>query len=390
MLLQAVALTLNNLVDFNRPERSSNMARLVKTAALQPLDIILCTPVGAGFMAQAMGGQFSHAALLVAKTVRFESAVEGITFEPWSIDDCRYSEGKRILLQGTSNYAKFAVYRHPDLLKVDSDTLRKHQNRMLGLAGQFNFKEYPPIERFDGILERLSEEDRRIGRRLLARVLRDHGRIVPGPFCSALVYRLFEEIGLPISAPVSDPDVVTPNDLAESNLQVVPDLHPSDEELALPQDRDGKDLADQIPSRAQYPSEVVYAMGLLQGMTVVQRLFEGMIEELGPDAHGKILNEAIDAQVEAVRRIQNSDRKLIEWIARAESELLPPIENGERIENLERSSAELMAQAPVYSKADATASLKPIVDFLVHHGSYEQLANNPAVQARLKDQNSSE
>jgi hypothetical protein len=193
-------------------------------------------------IAKFSGGQFSHAALCVSPQMTFESDMGVI--------------GHRLIhILGTADVGKdrttvgeapgqpeyCAVYRHPMMSQVS----RRKFAKALALEMEESFgKDYSELYRLVELSD-LSEGVQSLAMRAL-RFWERNSEKIHGPFCSELVNRFFNRLGLPLFDDERPPNKVTPNALATASKLVLIEeacLHSKDVRL---HDRALTDSVDKI------------------------------------------------------------------------------------------------------------------------------------------------
>jgi len=205
---------------------SNNMATYIRAEILQPLDVILLRWKGRAQvkLAKYLGGPYSHAVIVVNKTMRFNSVEEGIRFWPVEFSKCKTHNNHIYFLEKIDKYALLDVYRHNDLRDVSKRSLEKLQTDLIKTIVPFHLDQYPPLKTFHGIINGL-RIDRRIISKIFTRVYDrvKESKIVPGPFCSELVSEIFKNLNLMLFSSDEKSELISPNDLAKSRLQKLED-----------------------------------------------------------------------------------------------------------------------------------------------------------------------
>jgi hypothetical protein len=230
-----------NAIAIGTPDAASDLpTTLLRADMIEPGDVLLTYLGGSSskIVANLSSGEFSHAALLVNSRVMFESDYGGIDLKPikrlgigtiagvWSDLGRLPAAPKRL-----------AVYRHPGLKKLPAgafaealwaelrhscgrDYADMHRLVMLAkppdwlmpldrlqLAAQLKQMIAATLKHYDRVVDAV----KLYGGRPLARK-------IPGPFCSELVARVYERMGLALFPDRRPTWQISPNDLAKSNL----------------------------------------------------------------------------------------------------------------------------------------------------------------------------
>lgn len=201
------------------------MTALVRADLLQPFDVILSRPRRAKVsqkIAMVTRSRYSHATIVVNRSLRFEAVGRGLTYTPVQFVACGFNEQSLVFLEDVSAYRYFDVFRHPDLMKADPSMLSRVEDRLIELTSALVYQEYPSLDAFRNVIRRTGLAAHLVDRLLaiLARTFQTR-RFLPGPFCSALVAMLFEDSGMPAFDTLRPHDSVTPGDLACSRLERV-------------------------------------------------------------------------------------------------------------------------------------------------------------------------
>ena len=239
-------------------------------AILRPGDILLTADKSAVSTAirAATGGPFSHAALIMERTVRLEADGSGTGYTPMFYERVEQLTNPRRgrflhLLPAATLRAK--VVRRPGL--ADSDP--KLFYTLSDLAHPFLWKEYPELCNLAEVFHQ--EAVKRAAILPFLRVLDKYVKTKPtnpGLFCSELVAAIFERLGYPLFAGVR-PDEIGPNAIASS-----PDLIELGEAITTPDesaelDEPKRELMN-LTMRLPFSRQVL--PGLAEFMAVVDRL----------------------------------------------------------------------------------------------------------------------
>ena len=206
--------------------------RYVRADLLLPGDVFLSrsTDKDSNWIAWATLGPFSHAAIYPAKYnyCLFESSDDGVGFVSLDVVKiCRDSgQDRRIVLLDVSDHQKLEIRRHPELAeRCRTDSGRQEVEDRLAecLVPRYGF-EYPALEALSNAVPYLPGWVVKPVLWAIARVRREPAAVVPGLFCSQVV---FEALKYLRAAPLKRDrlsETVSPNTLASpclSRLEVV-------------------------------------------------------------------------------------------------------------------------------------------------------------------------
>ena len=177
--------------------------------------------------------RYSHAAIVLWGPSWFESNDAGVGYSYKRLSKMERHGNKSWRLIDLSAYAEFDVFRHPILesesglgSQVDSDLLMDITSQWLG-------RQYPPLRRLTGATPWLLRFPRVKSVAVGIFDKFDHywyglpDIVAPGPFCSELVVRIYDELALKV-----DPRLVlfktprgsrrcSPNDLADPDISML-------------------------------------------------------------------------------------------------------------------------------------------------------------------------
>jgi hypothetical protein len=189
--------------------------------SLKPLDVVVTRPRLAPLskgIAALTSGKYSHAALVVSRLIRFEATATGLGY---SIARPSYAAIENsglppLLMQSMHRYAHVAVYRHPQIEKLDAEALRKRQDELIEIAGQFNALRYPPVSAFANLAASIGWP-RYLTNKLSGWPAKESNF---GPFCSQLVAEIFEQLDLPAFSIPQQSNVVSPSAFASNSSRL--------------------------------------------------------------------------------------------------------------------------------------------------------------------------
>lgn len=167
-------------------------------------------------VAKLTNGQYSHAALVACNYIIFESTNKGLLYKPLKIDKVEDHGNYYRILHEISSYKKIAVYRQPDIINPNHCFFE-----LLDILRPFNGLEYPQLYKLANTTKFLSKYPR-----IKTNILRvmdyfythSEKKIIPGPFCSQLVYIVLTELNIDIFHIPKLPNTVSPNDFANPNI----------------------------------------------------------------------------------------------------------------------------------------------------------------------------
>jgi hypothetical protein len=220
-------------------------APFVRKDALRAGDIVLSRGRGWQSCAIALmtGGRYSHSAIFLP--FRIDDFVEfggvkvplkGVHLDLVEADDYDVGAvpprpltiavgGDRydvVRLPGERGPKAAVLLRHPDIKSVDERTL---EQAVLAFNDIELLRTYSSMDRLAGPLPLPGPIKRAVGRILSAAFPEPKGPVLPGCFCSELVVKFFERLGIPLFAKAAAPENISPNRLLppRSLLQIVPD-----------------------------------------------------------------------------------------------------------------------------------------------------------------------
>lgn len=202
------------------------MLTYIRAEMLQPLDVILLRgkrpfeKKTAGYL----GGSYSHAEIVVNKTMRFDSVKYGIRFRPVKFSKCKAHDNHIYFLEKIDKFAIFDVYRHKNLKDINKNRLEVFQRDLIETLIPFHLDQYPSVKTFHGIINKL-RPDKMIFAKILLKAYEpvEGKKIIPGPFCSELVAKVFDYLKLELFSSDQEAKLISPNDLAKSKLQKLED-----------------------------------------------------------------------------------------------------------------------------------------------------------------------
>jgi len=200
--------------------------RFVRADLLLPGDVFLSRSADkdSAWIAWATLGQFSHAAIYPAKYsyCLFESSDDGVGFVGLDVVKiCRDpGQDQHIVLADVSHHQTLEIRRHPELAKhgrTDSERREVEYRLAECLVPTYGF-EYPALEALGNAVPYLPGWVVKPVLRTIARMRREPAAIVPGLFCSQVV---FEALKYLEAAPLRrdrPSETVSPNTLARPSL----------------------------------------------------------------------------------------------------------------------------------------------------------------------------
>lgn len=198
--------------------------RYLRCDLLQPADVILTRSrrKPSGVVAAATRGPYSHAAIVVDNSHKFEALDDGLGFTPLELARCELKDGELRLLADVSEYPAILVLRHPSLENGCPADLgaRVRDTVVAYLADQ-----YPNLDALRFTVVESALGSTLIGAALrLANTFRHEKVLLPGPFCSMLVALVYEALDLPLFESKRNPRTVSPNALLRSKLKARPEM----------------------------------------------------------------------------------------------------------------------------------------------------------------------
>ena len=206
------------------PETSSLPPLLLCTDRVRGGDVLLTlgSEKKSAAIARFSGGRYSHAALCVNSEMIFESdggVVDRKFFEDLGWATIAGSPARLGAVPGRP--AQFALYRHPRMSDVSESRFKE---ALLEEMSESYGKDYSEMFRLAALaqtapaIKAVLDSYYRIEHKLR------HAENVPGPFCSELVARVYERLGLSLFSKLKRSEQVSPSDLAESNLEKIEDV----------------------------------------------------------------------------------------------------------------------------------------------------------------------
>lgn len=297
------------------------MAMFVQSHLLRPLDVVLLRSPGlvSKEIKTLTFGPYSHAALVMSKTLRFESNDPGVFFSPAKFVHAYVDGGRIYLYDDVSKYVKYDVYRLPQVTAMDDNALAALQQRAVALTSKFNFMQYPPFEVFDKLIERHTGFDAATVQRLLRLKSRNENVIVAGPFCSQLVAEILQQLGLQVFDSGLASEVTSPNDFTRepgSRLRkqdgIVVDALPGTNDPVL------LEFAKRMAGRLdREDAEFKYTSEKLQQDELLRRTLVDLVNDPTKRVDPAAVPEANDAIAQAFRCLQAIDEnKAIDSVTR--------------------------------------------------------------------------
>jgi hypothetical protein len=170
---------------------------------LLPGDVVLCTErkTISESIARELNGQFAHAALILDDPcIWFESRTDGVGITLKIPDKFPVIDGVASpLLDVSRYYAAFTVLRHPAMETLSEQKRVAAVSKLGKMATDLTGLYYARLESLIELAPRW--KNRRISKLLLRAgdLLTGGCKPLPGPFCSALIVVMYEEIGLDLS-----------------------------------------------------------------------------------------------------------------------------------------------------------------------------------------------
>lgn len=195
---------------------------MLRTDVVRPGDVLLSHGGGAfsKAIATATEGPFSHAAFVINAALTFESdkgVIGHRLLRPLGFGKAGDEVVRLAEVPGEPSY--FAIFRHPRIAEISSEQFAKVVEEVMSDNYGLDYSQLQrlvPLGTFAAGLDVLVAH--------FARLL-DHFKqdAIHGPFCSELVTRFYERLGLPLFTGNHRPSEVSPNDLSRSALNVVPE-----------------------------------------------------------------------------------------------------------------------------------------------------------------------
>jgi hypothetical protein len=191
---------------------------MLRSEMIEPGDVFLMH--GGGWESKTIAtfsaGPFSHAALVVNQAMLFESdgGIIGHKAIHW-LGSGEIAGKPARLARLMTDPKRLALYRHPDLRKLPPGAFEAALRAELDESYGRDYSEMyrlVPLANFPDWLKPLVAD---AFKRYERNTLREQ---IPGPFCSELVSRVYERMGLALFRKARPPAEISPNDLAKSNL----------------------------------------------------------------------------------------------------------------------------------------------------------------------------
>ena len=218
---------------------SQRRSKYLRADLLQPADVILIRSRGSASkaIARLTSGDFSHATIVIASTLHFESDGAGVGYTRIGLSKVeQHHDGSR-WFWNVADFSRLGVFRHPDFNDLSQTAKSALASRLIDILHPFAGFEYPSLDALAGATTLLSGhlDIKQKVLRIVER-LRATGQtiVLPGPFCSQLVALAFRELGHSIFQGGIEPEQVNPNLLADSRFSC---LRPVDGVLAWPDPR---------------------------------------------------------------------------------------------------------------------------------------------------------
>jgi hypothetical protein len=298
---------------------------------VRPLDVLLSLAKGWESKGIAAGttGPYSHAAIAISRTIRFESVDKGVTFTPVVLAGVRVGETEPSLFESRRGYVRCHVYRHPGLAEMSEAQKADLQARLIHYTSRFNFRAYPPLAAFEELFRQnfpfAESAHQKIFQWLLKR-LRDKPDPFAGPFCSQLIAELFNLLKLPLFDAAIHTDAISPTKLAHSELRRVkvvesrklpPVTNAEQAELA-------RSVFNRMPGHlSRGLSTYEFFATKLRQVNDLSNKVQVEIDRLGPitaEAAG-IANQATNAVAASFLNIQRLDLGLVQTAIQRERQL---------------------------------------------------------------------
>jgi hypothetical protein len=194
-------------------------ARFLRYTELQPGDVLLTR--GSGFdsktIAKLSGGEFSHAAIVVNQALTYESDGDIIGHRRLWRGTGVVAGKQEVLLHLKTNPNQLAVFRHPHLQSLPTGSFAA------ALAIEFKHSfglDYSPLYRLVALADMPDKLKPILATALKFYEQKTLPQQVSGPFCSELVSRVYESMGLALFNVAKPSQEISPNQLSESNLEL--------------------------------------------------------------------------------------------------------------------------------------------------------------------------
>ena len=206
---------------------------VIRVDGLRPGDVLLTrgsdkhsSPIASG-----TGGLYSHAALWLPRVGAEPPYAEPFDLQLFESEDLGVGEthlaeafvttrdGQRFLARLVPDALAIGLFRHPRIDALDPAELGVAARRIREADEHLGYSE---LDRLALAIDGSPVLRRRLAALLRARDDRDIA-LIPGPFCSELVAKYFAELGLQLFDEARSPEQVSPNHLAASRLEEVPD-----------------------------------------------------------------------------------------------------------------------------------------------------------------------
>jgi hypothetical protein len=199
-------------------ERSDMSPNVLRAEMLEPGDVLLTRDVGwqSAAIASLTGGEFSHAALVVNQAMLFESdgGVIGHKAIQW-FGHGTISGARTTVARLPTEPKLLAAYRHPGLRNLPTGSF----DAAFREEFEYSFgRDYSALYRLVPLANLPDELKPLIAAAFKFYEDRIPAQRIHGPFCSELVSRIYERMGLALFEQARPPANITPNHLANSNL----------------------------------------------------------------------------------------------------------------------------------------------------------------------------
>jgi hypothetical protein len=202
---------------------------VLQTDLIEPGDVLLTGKTGfeSAAIAALSGGPFSHAAFFVNPWTTFESDGGIIRYKLTKhLGSAIHGEKVVSIGEMSGNPVIAELRRHPNMQAVPVERFAEAFEQELIESFGKNYSEYHRLIRLanvPGPLKDLAAETIKLYEIWTA------GQSVPGPFCSELVVRIYNRLGLDCFETTRRPEQISPNALAKSKLVVEPIVITSDD-----------------------------------------------------------------------------------------------------------------------------------------------------------------